>query len=137
MFKFTSMAKHKAHNTGWMPKKLENTISQSWTFGHNRQWADPSNQPLKRGCVFYNEPIYHCFIWVFDDRSAFGDGSACPSSNHLLRQQKLHCILNDIIQMLHVENYIVTNFSYQSNHSPSTITAHRVGNCDYELERLW
>jgi hypothetical protein len=42
MFKITSMAKHKAHNTGWMPKKLEKTISQSWSFGHNRQWADPS-----------------------------------------------------------------------------------------------
>ncbi len=74
---------------------------------------------------------------MFDDRSAFGDGSAYASSNHLLRQQKLHCILNVAIQMLHVENYIVTNFSYQSNHSPSTISARRVGNCHYELEKLW
>ncbi len=74
---------------------------------------------------------------MFDDRSAFGDGSAYPSSNHLLRQQKMHCTLNVTIQMLHVENYIVTDFSYQSNHSPSTTTAHLVGNCDYELEKLW
>jgi hypothetical protein len=58
MFKITSMAKHKAHNTGWMPKKLENTISQSWSFGHNRQWADPSKGDV---CVFYNEPITALF----------------------------------------------------------------------------
>jgi hypothetical protein len=38
---------------------------------------------------------------------------------------------------LHVENYIVTNFSYQSNHSPSTTISHRVGNCDYETQPFY